>query len=265
MITLGKRPREGFSSSTPGALGSTPGHQSGPRSVPYGSNIPVQNVSSQIHTQTNTTASVPLLIKPWRNKTHVEYFPGDIIFTKKDQKGRLQVVSDLTQMNRDLANSESTTFRRLRDIDYNFFGVYRNETNVEGSSSMVGGRLHPKKQQILINVDVFGRARIANIFGAVKQGDHVGLILYGVDGSDVDGSDVDGRNAEFQFRPSVNGKVPDKISNALVGGTELKARVHIPIGVVSFTSKPPNERAVVQALTDRRKMVKLPQIEILML
>jgi hypothetical protein len=109
MITLGKRPREGFSSSTPGALGSTPGHSKGPRNVPFGSNIPVQNVSSQIHTQTNTTASVPLLIKPWRNKTHVDYFPGDIIFTQKNQFGRLQTVSDLVQMNTEFAIDDGSS------------------------------------------------------------------------------------------------------------------------------------------------------------
>lgn len=253
MITLGKRPRKGFSSSTPGALGFTPGHKSGPRNVPYGSNIPVQNVSSQIHTQTNTTASVPLLIKPWRNNAHIEYFPGDIIFTKRGIKGRLQTIADLTQMNKGM---DATDKARDSSLDtYNFFGVYRNETNIEGSSSMSAGRLSARKQQMLINVDVFGRSRIANIFGAVKQGDHVGLMLF---------KDEE-QNATWQYRPCVNGQVPKKINATYIGEGEFKESLHIPIGVVSFTSRPVSAAAVKEALNDRDKMTKLPQIEILML
>jgi hypothetical protein len=243
MITLGKRPREGFSSSTPGALGSTPGHSQGPRNVPFGSNIPVQNVSSQIHTQTNTTASVPLLIKPWRNKTHIDYFPGDIIFTQKNQFGRLQTVSDLVQMNAEFAIDDgSGKYKEFADIDYNFFGIYRNETNVQGGT-------RGKAQQMLINVDVFGRSKIANIFGTVKKGDHVGLVLYS--------------GGHFHFRPTVNSKVPAKLAAEF--HDEKEPIMHIPIGIVSFTSRPVSERKIVRALMDRDGMTKLPQIEILIL
>lgn len=261
MITLGKRPREGFSSSIPGALGSTPGHRSGPQSVPYGSNIPVQNISSQIHTPTNTTASVPLLIKPWRDRAHVEYFPGDIIFTKKDQRGRLQVVSDLAQMNIDLKEEKILpNLKKLHELDnYNFFGVYRNETNVQGSSSMVAGRLHPKKQQMLINIDVYGRSRIANIFGSVKQGDHVGLSLIADVTETVEGKAV----VTMQLVPTVNGK--GKFFEHKMERRETFEIMSIPIGIVSFTSRPVNDLQIQEALIDRDKMTKLPQIEILML
>jgi len=245
MITLGKRPREGFSSSTPGALGSTPGHATGPRNVPFGSNIPVQNVSSQVHTQTNTTASVPLLIKPWRNKTHIDYFPGDIMFTQKNQFGRLQTVSDLVQMNNEFAIDDgSGKFNKFEDIDYNFFGIYRNETNVQGG-------MRGKAQQMLINVDVFGRSKIANIFGTVKKGDHVGLVLYG------------GDNQKFHFRPTVNSVVPAKLAAEF--HDEKEPFMHVPIGIVSFTSRAVSERKIVRALRDRDGMTKLPQIEILIL
>jgi len=244
MITLGKRPREGFSSSIPGALGSTPGHAAGPRNVPFGSNIPVQNVSSQIHTQTNTTASVPLLIKPWRNKTHIDYFPGDIMFTQKNQFGRLQTVSDLVQMNNEFAIDDgSGKFKEFKDIDYNFFGIYRNETNVQGG-------IRGKAQQMLINVDVFGRSKIANIFGTVKKGDHVGLVLYG-------------DNKKFHFRPTVNSVVPAKLAAEF--HDEKEPFMHVPIGIVSFTSRSVSERKIVQALRDRDAMTKLPQLEILIL
>ena len=202
---------------------------------------------------------MPLLIKPWRDRAHVQYFPGDIIFTKKDQRGRLQVVSDLAQMNIDLMK-ERIDPSDLHELDnYNFFGVYRNETNVQGSSSMVAGRLHPKKQQMLINVDVYGRSRIANIFGSVKQGDHVGLSLIGVL-SNID--DLNGP-VTMQLVPTVNGK--GKFFEHKMERRETFEIMSIPIGIVSFTSRPVNDSQIQEALADRDKMTKLPQIEILML
>jgi hypothetical protein len=113
----------------------------------------------------------------------------------------------------------------------------------------VQGGVRGKAQQMLINVDVFGRSKIANIFGTVKKGDHVGLVLYS--------------GGHFQFRPTVNSKVPAKLAAEF--HDEKEPIMHIPIGIVSFTSRPVSERKIVRALLDRDGMTKLPQIEILIL
>jgi hypothetical protein len=252
MISLGKRPREGFSSSTPGALGYTPGHASGPRGVPYGSNIPVQNISSQIHTQTNTTASVPLLVRPWRDGTHLSFFPGDILFVEQLSRGVLNKVVGMSNLH---------SIENLDISKFEFFGVYRNETNVQG----VQGQINPqtKKQQMLINVDVFGRSRIANIFGNVSQGDHVGLALCKTTDAE--------HGRSHTYMPTVNGKIPKNIKDTISGNVDLGAvsvdeiTSTIPIGVVSFTSKRVGESTICKSLLDRDNMVKLPQIEILIL
>tara|TARA_B110000902_G_scaffold264239_1_gene345181 strand:+ start:386 stop:1132 length:747 start_codon:yes stop_codon:yes gene_type:complete len=248
MISLGKRPREGFSSSTPGALGYTPGHAKGPRGLPYGSNIPVQNISSQIHTQTNTTASVPLLVRPWRDNNKLIFFPGNILFVEKSAKGMLNNVLGVAGLNEN----------KVDVSNYNFLGVYRNETNV------VQHLERSRKQQLLINVDVFGRSRIANIFGNVSQGDHVGLAL---------GTTEDNGQLKRILLPTVNGKVPKEVKHSIlanplyfgIDGDNKKMSIPIPIGVVSFTSKKVSGKKISDALLDSDKMAQLPQIEILML
>ena len=123
---------------------------------------------------------------------------------------------------------------------------------------MVAGRLHPKKQQMLINVDVYGRSRIANIFGHVKQGDHVGLSLI-ADATEAESGAV----VTMQLVPTVNGK--GKFFEHKMERRGTFEIMSIPIGIVSFTSRPVNDSQIQEALIDRDKMTKLPQIEILML
>ena len=277
--SMSKKPRASYNPSRPDARASSV-HPQGPRNVPLRPptlepkrfqnslfNIPVQSRSSQIHTQSNNTASLPLLIRPWQDSRQLNFFPGDIMFVKKDARGRLRTVQDLVGMNRSFKQIETTTqgAQAMKDKadelvdEYNFYGIYRNKTNVENQGYATGSSYHQddlsrgRNQQELINVDVFGRSKVGNMFTAnraVLRGDHLGLALC----QSVLGLGLD--ETRTRFVPTLNGEPPSEYSDWAI-------LQRIPLGICSFST-----RKVSWARTqieDEDKNRKLPQLELLML
>ena len=150
---------------------------------------------------------------------------------------------------------------------WNFFGILRNDMMAESNL------------QKLLNVDVFGRAMIGNIFGKVKRGDHVGLILRRVRTDQVYGGFMQPagnilpsavikqqgnkdrlQDGVLQLLPSVNGEC---CLDGLNGGED---KVHYPLGVVTHAvGRIPNSGQRQQALRSQTTFTLLPRIEILMI
>lgn len=233
-------------------------------------NIPVQNTASQIHTQSNNTASMPLLVRPYADNKHVQLQPGDILFVKKNTAGRyLSEVQNIFMLNNHLqtkSKSDTTTYKfagpaGLEEVNqWSFFGIYRNESNV--TNAPMPATYHPpsqdKNHQSLVNVDVFGRSRILNIFGDPTKhktrpspGDLLGLRLYR-NTSTVNGTMI--------FLPTINGKP----AYAKTNDGHKSQYLDIPLGIVTFVSGTSSGRyPTFDELTTYDKNKKMSNMEIL--
>lgn len=274
---LNKKPRPSYNPRVPDARSSRV-HPQGPHVAPRRPptmepkrftnslfNIPIQNQSSQIHTQSNNTASLPLLVRPWSDGRQAHYCAGDLLFVKKDQSRLLRTVHDLVSINNALKEADGKPDEVQRIVDeYNFYGIYRNKTNVENQGFAAGSFRHQdalqtgRNQQELVNVDVFGRSKIFNIFGKVRRGDHLGLALFNYDNKTryfptLNGDVVPVEHARKLYKDS---KTPQEILN----GTVLS---HIPLGICSFSTKTIEWNK--DNVHDFNKIKKLPQLEFLML
>ena len=308
----GKRKRNNLTDQTPNlsVKRSNPPASRGP---PSGSNIPVRRRSNQVYQMTNNTTSILIFAKPFSDKREQHIVPGALLFTCGG-KNRMSTVLNLPQMNEALADSQNNgnlpymtvgTQRasvpkgaaphncvtpwirsKYRDSEeYYFFGIMRNEAN-------------SSKLQRLLNADVYGRAKVANIFGRnLRRGDRLGMILLEKRRTKrADGSAEEDRDAKWQWVPTVNGRVakhllddanharmvtptrnpavpqgqaPVPLKNDIDavdanGRRGLRERM-FGLGVVSHAvSEKPTVKHMCQALEQTDLMNSLPQIEILM-
>ena len=240
MASVDKKPRVAYTS-TRGVSGVHPqGPHVAPRRPPTLEpkrfetplfNIPVQNTSSQIHTQSNNTTSLPLMVRPFVDGSHHNLQQGDILFVKKKAERYLSTVKNIFMLNHHLVTlAKQDVEKALKEArEWMFYGFYRNETNV--TNAPMPGTYYPpsqhKNHQSLINVDVFGRSNIINIFGDPEKrttrcmsGDLVGLALY----SSTDDKKV-------MYLPTHNGTPTFDVS----GWT--KEDLNIPLGVVTFPKR----------------------------
>lgn len=175
--------------SYPGAVGDmrVPG-QAPPSAAALGASYS----SGVIDLASNSTSSVAVQAKPWSPVNNIPPMsPGAILFAQRDAKlasngdsRQIRSIADLPTMNwllkhaRDnLANLADETTRLnagsyfgaggvLSKHGWNYIGSLRNQYK-QGSSGIIS----------LLNVDVFGRTKIACIFGKVSTGDRVGIAL----------------------------------------------------------------------------------------
>jgi|SaaInlV_150m_DNA_4_1039716.scaffolds.fasta_scaffold00988_5 hypothetical protein len=231
-----------YQSREPGSVRSGGVHPRGPSSVPViGGTIPIQLNNSQISQPTNNTASVPLLIRPWKDNDHHTYFSGDFMFCQKGASSSLQTVIDLQQFKQMKFISKAELVDHFHQ--YNFFGIYRNVANIDSLRSV--GRT----QQALINVDVFGRTNVPNIFGRnTVSGDLVSLYFYCKHSISLD-------KWVYHIVP-INGRTQPQRTNLL----EI-----VPIGIVSFSGKSVVPTMIEKSLESRDTLQQQPQIEVLML
>ena len=176
----------------PGAVGAMGSSQAPPDAGALGASYS----SGVIDLGSNSTSSVPLQARPWSSVANIPpVSAGALLFVRRDAKlvahglsKQLRSVADLPTMNWLLreavsqeviaeggtkmdANSHFNTGSVLGtptkpNTGWNFIGSLRNEYQADGS---------PVK---LYNVDIFGRTKIANMFGSsVASGDHLGLAL----------------------------------------------------------------------------------------
>lgn len=176
--------------SYPGAVGAMGVSGQAP---PSASALGASYSSGVIDLASNSTSSVALQAKPWSAVTNIPpASPGALLFVQRDgkltQNGKsrqIRSVADLPTMNwllkhsRDnLANLADETARMnagsynkiggiKSKMGWNYIGSLRNQYQ-QGASGII----------TLMNVDVFGRTKIACIFGSrIATGDRLGLAL----------------------------------------------------------------------------------------
>ena len=273
MFNFKGRPDKGSSSEQPRA------YKSGPRqgSTAAPSYAELRNptlVTSAISLDTNVTTSVPILVRPWVKKWEQKMRQGSILFVFESEMARdMQTVVDIPVLNYMLENSKNTTDDRNKTKDFvdaggianfkfNLFGIMRNDLLADSSL------------QKLYNVDVFGRAMVANIFGKVKRSDHVGLAIvevnsrgiykqfYQPNGAPTSYTDglIDDNGIVMQVVGTVNGEIEDESYR------DATIRRRYPLGVVSHAvAKKVTPGQIRIALRNQDQYMLLPRIEILMI
>lgn len=281
-----------------GALGpyaykSGPGQ--GPQGIPGMRNMrnPTAYIS-QISQQTNVTQSQPLIIRPWLDGWEKQYQQGSLIFVNKSNAiapSRLCTTADLPTMNWILEKAyEKPTgnqtakqhpmykMKQLYDAGgneglegkdgWNFHGIYRNDMDMQSSL------------QRLINVDVFGRAMVGNIWGKMNRGDVLGIGLKRINVDSLntgmfvqpDGNllpniltgkgntEVDEGKGVLQFVPIKNRKETLDYEENSQGIIEK----YIQLGIVSHAvAKTPGQGLIKLALRSQDAFLRLPRVEIL--
>lgn len=277
MISLTGRPDSGLSNAaTTGSLRDPGGPRAGSTAPPSFAELRNPTLSnSKITYDTNTTASLPLLVRPWSQGYEQGFRQGSLLFVADaDCNPQMCTAADLPTLNFLLENARldvADESRRLQekilptDLDdllkkWKFFGVMRNDMM---ANSML---------QKLYNCDVYGRAMIANIFGSkLKRGDHVGLAVVKIpdiravyqmyvqpEGSLLPGALVKDGSDLLQVVGTVNGEVK------VMPKAEVVHR--IPLGVISHAvAKVPSNSLIMRALRETDQYMLLPRIEILMI
>ena len=277
MISLSGRPDSGLSNAaTTGSLRDPGGPRAGSTAPPSFAELRNPTLSnSKITYDSNTTASLPLLVRPWSQGYEKGFRQGSLIFVADaDCNPQMCTAADLPTLNFLLENARldpSDSGRRLQvkilpiDLDdllekWKFFGVMRNDMM---ANSML---------QKLYNCDVYGRAMVANIFGSkLKRGDLVGLAIVEVpdirtqyqmyvqpDGGLLPEALVQNGKNLLQVVGTVNGEV-----NTMSG---VSIKYKIPLGVISHAvAKVPSNSFILRALRETDQYMLLPRIEILMI
>ena len=286
MISMSQRPDPGVSSVS--------AYKSGPRQGMTGapSMSQLRNptlVNSKISLDTNVTTSLPLMIRPWLDGWEKEFGQGSVLFVCASTNGanRLNTVADLPLMNfilerahRDIDKPKQRNMLikelgELNDVDgWNCFGVLRNDMMADSSL------------QKLLNVDVFGRAMVANVWGDLVRGDHVGLGVVKMR-TDLEYKGFVQPSGTFlpsvvinhndkgllQIVPVVNNKIVTvQRVNILPQKDEANAEFdnpllqYIPLGVVSHAvARTPSDATRKMALRSQGHYMRLPRVEILMI
>ena len=284
MISMNGRPELGATSAT--------AYKSGPRQgstgIPSISEMrnPTQ-VVSKISIDTNVTTSLPLMIRPWLDGYEKQYHQGSILFVYCDNKrNRLETVADLPTLNflleeahnsqkkqryatgmfnelkSELTDAQGNKVKNTIENRMNLFGVLRNDMMADSNL------------QKLLNVDVFGRSMVANIFGRLKRGDHLGLVLKRIKPAEQYQGFVQPDNAILpsvvvdtpadgilQVLPAINGKIAD-----VVGQAAKEYELYMPLGIVSHAvARVPSLGHRKNALRSQSHYTLLPRIEILMI
>jgi len=237
---LGKRERPPFSKhyypTGPGVMPSVPNRASGPSAPPpralgppqLGINIPVQSQSTTKYLDVNPTGSIPLLVRPWKELYEKDYAPGCLIFCKQDKTGRSPLITcaDLPTMNFLLTEQGADL---LKCTDYEFLGIFRNDAGKQVDH--MGFPMYTNIKQRLIQCDVYGRAKVANMWtGKLRTGDSLEICLVIKNITLKKKPNRSGRQIPerpcFQLVPTVNGCIPD--TNTKLEVADWAALVGVP-------------------------------------
>ena len=194
-----KKPRNmGIHSSMPGYPGAVGAMSSG-QAPPDARSLGASYSSGVIDLGSNSTSSVPIQARPWSTTANIPPLsPGALLFVRRDGKlvshglsTQLRSVADLPTMNwllreaLDQQTNEGISGKSIMDAGSFKFkpGSYMGTEEQPNSGWSFVGSLRnsyqtPGSPVILHNCDVFGRTKIANLFGRnVVSGDHLGLAL----------------------------------------------------------------------------------------
>ncbi len=277
MFSLSGKPDSGLSNAaTTGSLRDPGGPRAGSTAPPSFAELRNPSLSnSKITYDSNTTASLPLLVRPWSQGYEKGFRQGSLLFVADaDCNAQMCTAADLPTLNFLLENARldaADQSRRLQDkilpnnledllTKWKFFGIMRNDMM---ANSML---------QKLYNCDVYGRSMVANFFGSkLKRGDLVGLAVVSVpdirtqyqmyiqpDGGLLPSALVTSGADLLQIVGTVNGEVKT------MEGVTIKHK--IPLGVISHAvAKVPSNSFILRALRETDQYMLLPRIEILMI
>ena len=292
---LGKRERPPYSKhfypSAPGAMPSVPNRPLGPQAPPARNNIVAQSRSTVKYLETNPTASIPLMIRPWQEHYEKDFAPGCIIFCKQEKAGRSPLITcaDVPTLNylfHEGRNNIGDEKNKINPDDFELFGVFRNDAGKQVDH--LGFPRYTNPKQRLIQCDVYGRSKVANFWGRkLRTGQRLGMALV-VKSTTMAKQpnrhprNLPSRSRVFQLVPTVNECIPGtntklqkllpqlpdeylKNSNNEFATSNRYVR-HWHIGVVSQSAyEPPTDSKISLALHDSQQRTDLPQIEILMI
>jgi hypothetical protein len=226
----------------------------------------------------NSTASVPLFVRPFVEGFEKGYSEGDILFVERNTKSRdcrhntvanLPVINHLLRTSlRPSKNNDGTDelkYQKLEEVlaNFNYFGILN--TDMDSGS----------KWQRLLNINVRGRSRVARLWkpenGYLTKGTVLYLGIYKVDPTGVSLTSmkpngqrqiVTGTQHYFQVRATLECCREDKQN---MGNVFRKAKHLIPIGIVSqVTLKRPNTQAILDGHVNTESCKSLERIEVLM-
>lgn len=301
MITLGKRPRPPYSQhyypSGPGAMPNVPDRASGPSGIPpIGSQLSVQSRSTVKYLETNPTASIPVMVRPWSEHYEKDYAPGCLIFARQKESGRspLVTVADVPTLNYLFAQDATEASRSLFPNDFEFFGIFRNDAGKQVDH--LGFPRYTNPKQRLIQCDVYGRAKVANFWGnKLRTGQRLGIALVVKKISKVQEPNKYPRalpqsKLAYQLVPTVDDCLPgttdglslnkgrffnlvvqkeDPKDGDVFNSADESERKYIKIwdvGVVSQAAyEPPSQANISLAMHNSQQRTALPQTEVLMI
>lgn len=186
-----KRPRT-VQPNMPGYPGSVGEFSPAGQGPPQAGALAVGYSSGVIDIASNSTSSLPVQARPWSPQCAVgDFSPGSLLFVRKDlERASYKSVADLATANWLLRDARSALAYNGANPEgkmgaeshagengwsadkggWNFMGSLRNKYLAPGSLIT------------LMNVDVFGRSKIGNIFSRkLLTGDRVGIALVPVD------------------------------------------------------------------------------------
>ena len=224
----------------------------------------------------NSTASVPLFVRPFVEGFEKGYSEGDILFVERNTKSRdsrhntvanLPVINHLLRTQRKISADGTDTklkYETLKDVlaNFNYFGILN--TDMDSGS----------KWQRLLNINVRGRTRVARLWkpenGYLTKGTVLYLGIYKVNpmGDTTISMNPNGQKEivtgkpYFQVRATLECCREDKQN---MGNVFRKAKHLIPIGIVSqVTLKRPNTQAILDGHVNTESCKSLERIEVLM-
>lgn len=198
-----KKPRNmGIHSSMPGYPGAVGAMGSG-QAPPTAASLGTSYSSGVIDLGSNSTSSVPVQARPWSTTANIPPLSaGALMFVRRDGKlvtrglsNQLRSVADLPTMNwllrealdqrkvENISKSSNMNSSSYKDRPGGVLGTkYQPNSGWNFAGSLRNTYSAPGSPVVLHNVDVFGRTKIANLFGkSVKTSDHLGLALVPVD------------------------------------------------------------------------------------
>jgi len=230
----------------------------------------------------NSTASVPLFVRPFSSGFEKGYSEGDLLFVERNEKSRDTIhncVANLPVINyflRTAVNKEGDPgvldnskkvgqpkYQNVQDVldNWNYFGILN--TDMDSGS----------KWQRLLNINVRGRSRVARLWKPPKEQGHlhkgtcVYLGLFSVDNTvavrtkNPNGQLEMAKGNYLQFKATLECCTKD---NGL-GNVFTEAKYLIPIGIVSqLTLKSPSNQAILDAHKITESCKSLERIELLM-
>jgi len=223
----------------------------------------------------NSTASVPLFVKPYEKGFEKGYSEGDILFVKRGEQhrdSRHNEVANLPVLNHMLRTKMKNTvdiagnitgqervYQNLKTVleSYNYFGILN--TDMDTGS----------KWQRLLNINVRGRSRVARLWkppvgkGFLTKGTCLFLGFFMVDGKAMASRDPNGQRI---FVPGSDKGQYVQVKAVLSCSDDLSKAVHlIPIGIVSqVTLKSPSTHSIKEGHIVTESCKSLERIEVLM-